>query len=259
MENVLKLTSVRNPRDLGGLKTQDGHQLKSKRLIRSGKISALLPADAAWLKKYGLVKIIDLRSQDECRKTPDSTIAGVEHYNISVSVNDTTQAATSLKELEKQYSSDPLAGFRQMCTSYRENVLSTKAQKAFHQVLELLANTETGAILFHCSEGKDRTGLVTLLLLYLLGVNLETIRQDYLFSNIMLDDYRARRDAKAVKEGANFNTRACMRSLGSVANEYLDAALIAIQKNYGNLDSYLQEQIGVSSTLKSQLQKLYLE
>lgn len=257
--NVLDLKSVRNPRDLGGYETTDNYKIKTNRLIRSGRISGISAADAAALKSYGLVKIIDLRTPYECSLTPDSEIPGVQHYNVSISYDDTTKAAVTLKELEKQYPSDPLAGFRQMCDSYRKNVLSAKAQSSFQQLFKIMAQTKTGAIMFHCSEGKDRTGLVTLFLLYILGVDMETIRQDYLFSNGMLDQYRADRDRRAAGAGANFNTRACMRSLGSVANEYLDAALIAIDEHYGSLDNYVEKQLGVSSTLKKQLRQLYLE
>jgi protein-tyrosine phosphatase len=256
---VLPLTSVRNPRDLGGYPAADGKVIKSHRLLRTGKMSHLTAKDQQFLQSYGLVQVVDLRTKAECQKSGDPAIAGVKHYNISASSHDNTQAGKSLQELEKQYRLDPLAGFRQMCQSYHDSIVSSHAQHAYHDLFELLAATKEGATIFHCSEGKDRTGLVTVLLLHLLGVAPEVIRQDYLFSNPMLDNYRFQRDQAALKTGANLNTRACLRSLGSVANEYLDTALITVQDNYSDLDSYLSKQIGVTSSLKAELRKLYLE
>lgn len=259
LTKVLPLKTVRNPRDLGGLRGFDGRRIKFHRLLRTGKMSDISKADQRFLLNYGLKKVVDLRTPAESRRIPDTIIPGVQHDNISISARDTTNAGATLKQLMNGYSKDPLAGFKHMLASYRENVLSKHGQQAFHRLLELLADTPHGAVIFHCSEGKDRTGLATLFLLSVLGVDPETIRQDYLFSNRLLNGYRARRDKKAQRDGANFNTRCCMRSLGSVANEYLDAALLAIDANYGGLDSYLERQLGVTSSLQEQLRKLYLE
>ena len=109
-----------------------------------------------------------------------------------------------------------------MCDRYRSHVMKEHAQHALHSILEVLANTKDGAIIYHCSEGKDRTGIVTVLILYLLGVDMETIRQDYLYSNYMLDNYRASRDKIMQENGENLCFRANMRILGSVSDAFLD-------------------------------------
>ena len=86
---------------------------------------------------------------------------------------------------------------------------------------------------------------------------METIRQDYLYSNYMLNDYRALRDKKMQEENLCF--RANMRILGSVSDAFLDTALIAIEKDFGSIDNYLKEKIGVTSELRDRLRELYLE
>lgn len=231
-----------------------------RRLLRTGKISRITDHDREFLHNYGLTKIIDLRSPAECDHCPDSKLEGVEHYNIPISVDDNTKGGKKdLTKVFATYRQDQYAGFSMMCERYKSHVLKEHAQHSLHEILELLANTEKGAVLYHCSEGKDRTGLVTVVILYLLGVDMETIRQDYLYSNYMLNNYRARRDQQMQAEGENLCFRANMRILGSVSDAFLDTALIAIEQNFGGLDNYLQEKIGVTPDLREALRDLYLE
>lgn len=258
--NVLPLNSVYNPRDLGGYVGFAGRKVKMHRLLRTGKISNLSENDAKYLKEYGLSKIIDLRSPFECKFAPDHPLSGVERYNLSLSDEDNTQGGQG--DFEKnlaKYRVDQYAGFKMMCKRYYDHVTKEHAQNVIHQILEILANTKDGAVLYHCSEGKDRTGIVTVVILYILGVDLETIRQDYLYSNYLLNDYRSCRDQKFKKNGENLKFRANMRILGSVEDAFLDTSLIAIQENYGGLDKFLEEQLHVTPDLIASLRELYLE
>lgn len=257
---VLPLKKVRNPRDLGGYIGYQGRKVKMHRLLRSGKISDLDAHDIQFLQEYGLSKIIDLRSPKERSKCPDSNIAGVEHLDFSLSVDDNTNGGKKdMSKVFELYRHDQYAGFKMMCERYKSHVMKEHAQNSVRKILEVLANTKDGAVLYHCSEGKDRTGIVTVVILHLLGVDMETIRQDYLYSNYMLNGYRAKKDQLAQEAGENLCFRANMRILGSVSDAFLDTALIAIEKNYGNLDNYLNEKIGVTPELREALRELYLE
>lgn len=258
IENALPLNDVRNPRDLGGLIGADKRPVKFKRLLRTGRIYQLQAHDQQFLLDYGVRQVVDLRSKAEQAKEPDSKLAGVEHFSLSVTSNDGSNSQASLEELNRLYDRDPLAGFNKMIENYRNMVNSAHSQAAFHKLLELLANTNTGATIYHCSEGKDRTGMATIFILYLLGVDLESIRQDYLLSNYMLNDYRKLRDEQSQAKGASVSLRANLRSLGGVRDEYFDAALLEIEK-YGGFDRYLQEMLHVSDDLKLALREQYLE
>lgn len=258
--DVLPLENVRNPRDLGGYVGYMGRKIKRHRLLRTGKISDIGKQDAKFLQDYGLTKIIDLRSPLECHNSPDSEIAGVEHFNIPLSIDDNTNGGKKdIAQVFETYRHDQYAGFKMMCERYEAHVMKKHAQDSVRRILEILANTKDGAVLYHCSEGKDRTGIVTVVILHLLGVEMETIRQDYLYSNYMLDDYRAGKDQLAQQAGENMCFRANMRILGSVSDAFLDTALIAIEKNYGSLDDYLEREVGVTPQLRESLRDLYLE
>lgn len=256
---VLPLEGVPNPRDLGGYVGADGRKLKTHRLIRTGKMYNLPESDIKYLTNYGVNQVIDLRTEGEIKKWPDTHIPGSKYLNIAIHADDKSGVDKRLAHLRANYDKDEYAGFKTMCHQYTKSTMSEHAQYAYHQILEALASNESGATIFHCSEGKDRTGLTTVLVLYILGVDMETIRQDYLYSNYMLDDYRAYMDEKIVKEGGNYTLRAAVRSLGSVANEYLDTALILMEENYGSIDNYLNEALDVDEALKIRLRDLYLE
>ena len=257
---VLPVKSVRNPRDLGGYIGFGGHKIKSHRLLRTGNISKIIPKDEKFLLDYGLTRIIDLRSPAECKASPDQKIPGVDHYEFPLSVDDNTGGNGLDMSIDfEHYRHDQYAGFYTMCQRYHDHVSNKFAQNSIRQIINLIAATTEGSVLYHCSEGKDRTGLVTVILLYILGVDLETIRQDYLYSNLMLNDYRKVRDEQFKKAGENDKFRANMRILGSVANAYIDTSLITINENYGDIDSYIDKQLGINEQMQEKIRENYLE
>lgn len=260
VEPLVLPIKIRNARDLGSYTGIDGRKIKKHRLLRTGKLYGMSEYDKAYLKNYGLKTIIDFRTAEERKYMPDPKIEGVKHLDIAVHEDEKVGAPDQTREqLKKTYDKDQYAGFKVMCHQYRKTVKSTHSQEAYHRFFESLASQEEGATIFHCSEGKDRTGFAAVYLLHILGVDPQIIRADYLYSNFTLTNYRNQLDDKAVSEGANEIMRASLRSLASVANEYLDTALILINKDYGNLDNYLKENIGIDQAMISRLRELYLE
>ncbi|MBH9986246.1 tyrosine-protein phosphatase [Lactobacillus sp. M0390] len=257
---VLPIKSVRNPRDIGGYVGSDGRKIRTHRLLRTGNISEITPADEQYLLEYGLRTIIDLRSPAECKQNPDKELDNVEHYACPLSAEDNTGGhGLDMSKEFAEYRKDQYAGFKLMCRRYHHHILSKSAKQSFHHIIELIAENDDGAILYHCSEGKDRTGLVTIIILYILGVDMEVIRQDYLYSNYMLNDYRAVRDQHFKQVGENDNFRANMRVLGSVANSYFDTSLITINENFGGLDSYITNELEIDDQMQELIREKYLE
>ena len=256
--HVLPVKSIPNARDLGGYVGIDDRHIKSKRLLRTGKLNKLSDEDKQYLLDYGLQTVIDLRSKSETTTQPDIAIANTTHIDDPIFAKDLTQANIEISQLQKQYTKDQYAGFKRMCLNYHEAISQKHAQQAFYKLIVELIDAK-GATIFHCSEGKDRTGMATVYILNILGVNSEVIRQDYLYSNYLLNDYRAKRDLASRKLGESDILRANLRSLGSVSDEYLDTALIEIDKNYGGMKKYITDQLGITDEMKHALQELYLE
>lgn len=260
LPTVLPLKTARNPRDLGGYQGFNNHKVKSRRLLRTGEINNLSVADMTFLQKYGLSKIIDLRSRSESSENPDPQVADVEYFSLPLSAeNGTLGDKKDLFIKSIAYNQDQYAAFKMKCGYYRDHVLKKHDQEIVSEILNILADTESGAILYHCSEGQDRTGYVTLFILYLLGVDLEVIRQDYLFSNYLLNTYRAVRDQSFLNDGKSLKFRANMRILSSVSNAYFDTVLITIKDEFGGIENYVKEQLHVTPELKLRLRELYLE
>ena len=257
--NILPLQHVPNARDLGGYVGFDGRKIKMHRLLRTGKLCQMTKEDETFLINYGLTKIVDLRSPKEIELAPDVVLAGVEHIDNPIHGNQSAETDQKILQLKKTYTKDQYAGFKTMCHQYHSSVSKEYSQKAFNSLLNIFANTKDGAIIFHCSEGKDRTGLATVLILYILGVDMETIRQDYLFSNLMLGNYQAKMNQKIIDEGGSVILRANVRSLASVANEYLDTALLLIDEKYDGIDSYIKNVLKVDDEMIQSLRELYLE
>ena len=171
---VLPIKSVRNPRDIGGYVGFDGRKIRPHRLLRTGNMSEITPADEQFLLDYGLHTIIDLRSPAECKQNPDKELDNIKHYACPLSAEDNTGGhGLDMSKEFAEYRKDQYAGFKLMCRRYHRHILNKSAKQSFHHIIELIAENDDGAILYHCSEGKDRTGLVTIIILYILGVDME--------------------------------------------------------------------------------------
>jgi protein-tyrosine phosphatase len=258
---VLPIEKGPNFRDLGGYQATDGRTIKYHKLIRSGRMNKLSDQDLAFLTDYGVRTIIDLRSPKEKQQWPDRVPAGARYELNSIFPTDENQVSKSIVELRKLYDKDPVAGFMNMVNTYRDMVSRGSAQRAFHHFFEILCahDQDNDAVLYHCTSGKDRTGMATVYLLTVLGIPAATIRADYLLSNPLL--HKNRRDRLAALRAADSNSAliATTRSLASVRNEYLDAALVKIEDDYGSLPDYIENQLGVDNQMQAQLRQIYLK
>lgn len=258
--NLLPITTAINPRELGGLTGFNNRKIPMHRLLRTGDLSKMSPEDKQFLKNYGVVKIIDLRSKSESTSHPDPQIDGVQNISLPLSSEEGTLGGESnLSQEAKLYNENPHAAFKMMCDHYRDHVIAAHDQETVRQVLKILSETEKGAVIFHCTEGKDRTGFVALFVLYLLGVDLEVIRKDYLASNEILTEYRAARDKEFQEAGKGLTFRANMRVLSSASDSLFDTILLTIEKEYGDLETYVRDVLNVTSELEDKLRELYLE
>lgn len=261
MPELLNIHHGFNFRDLGGYQTKAGQTLRYHKLIRSGRLSALSDRDQQYLADYGLRYDVDFRSPQEQSDQPDRVPDGVTYHFEPVFATDETKASIKAEELRRQaLAKDPLGGFRNMVNTYTDIVMLPSAQKAYREFFDLLlANDGDDALLFHCTAGKDRTGMGAVYLLTALGVDPVTIRRDYLASNLYLGEESERMVNEARKAGAGPAMIASTRSLGGVANEYLDSALMTIDGHFGSLDHYLESALKITTAQRRDLRAIYLQ
>ncbi len=220
--------------------TITGQKIKPGLLFRSGDLFSLTAEDVKHLESIRLALIIDLRATREIEKRPDkviSTVREIVHIDIHDTASDTAEHL-----LEK----DDAAGMEQVLVhDYRR--LVELHQKDFRDFLRLLATTGNLPVVYHCAAGKDRTGLATVFLLAALGVDIPTIRENYLATNEFNLTYTNKLIQKVTESGQN---GAILRPLMEVRNEYLDAALEEIDQKYGGLQKF------VSVTLEADVEQL---
>mgnify|MGYP002620779075 FL=1 len=162
---------IQNKRDLGGLETEDGKRIKPRCLIRSAHLYQATGADLD-----GIATIIDLRTPGERSQAPDQTY-GREYLPLPVFTDE--QAGISH---ETEVSTQLLP---EMTDLYRQVVI--ECADSFGKILRAIMEHDysKGAVLWHCTEGKDRCGLTSALILESLGVSREAIMEDYLKTNLV--------------------------------------------------------------------------
>ncbi|MFI5716922.1 tyrosine-protein phosphatase [Nocardia sp. NPDC051750] len=219
VDRSLHLAGAPNARDLGGYRTADGHTVRSGIAFRTDQLTNLTPADLAELTRLGVRKVDDLRTVYERALGPDRIPAGAQSNWYDVI------GAAPLPELMST-----LAGGNEM---YRALVTAPGANRAVASVLRDVIETgrtpEGGAVVFHCTAGKDRTGWVAAVLLTVLGVDRDTVTGDYLLSN-------------------HYRNAAPGDGLAGVEQEWLDSAFDQVAQSYGSFDRYVNEGLGLSTS-----------
>ncbi len=245
----VKLQGAINFRDLGGYATQDGHHVKWKEIYRSADISKLSDSDLAILQTRMIGDVVDLRGVGESGRAPDRLNPGTDYILCPAGSDQDLQAWM------KQISTLSSGGDSMMVVYYSNTAfLAARYKPFFGKLLELPANK---ALLFHCTAGKDRTGIGAALLLYALGVPYSTIVDDYVATNY----YRAQENQQRIHQMTQMMhvNEQVATDLLSAKKQYLDATFDAITKQYGSVDNFLKTQIGLDDLQLQALRKKYLE
>jgi protein-tyrosine phosphatase len=245
----LKFASIENIRDLGGVVTKDGYRVKAKLLLRSSDLHRLKPEELQILKDdYHLKTVVDFRSTNSYTKKPDLIDGSIAHHHLYV-----------LHYLENQaYDHSipvpPEAFFRGI---YRSLALNPEAIEAFARFFHLVLQNEEGAILWHCTSGKDRTGVASALILYMLGCDMETIYREHLITNEITVPLLKKKLLEVDpddEEEINFH-----EVFYIAKKEFLDEYFNTINDNFGSLDRYIRHQLNISENDIETLKKRYLE
>ena len=170
------LAGTRNTRELGGYRTSSGLLLKKHSFLRSDALHEITPEVARLLSEHGVRCVIDLRFPEEIKRLPDR----VELFNPNV-----LYRPVSLQSpvREKKYTEEfPPSMWELYCWMLDES------QAEFREIFETIAAFPYQCVLFHCTGGKDRTGMVAMLLLKLAGVDDETVIGDYALTETVMKD-----------------------------------------------------------------------
>ncbi|MBC1590632.1 tyrosine-protein phosphatase [Listeria welshimeri] len=252
-ERILPLESVFNFRDMGGYESKNGQHVRWGKLYRSSNLVHISKEDTELLQKLHIKWICDLRSSSEVKAQPTPAIQGVlnKHIPIGTAKNE----ETTLPITNDQAIYEPLMG-----ESYRVFVQSMEGFKEIFD--EILKDAESGVpFVFHCTAGKDRTGVLGALLLTLLDVPEKTIFDDYTITNRYQDEILAEMGGiiSLFANGSEKIDLETFRPMAEARPAYLEIAFDEMRKQFGSVDKYLEEGIGITAEQKAAFQKLLLE
>ncbi|MCQ2478933.1 MAG: tyrosine-protein phosphatase, partial [Clostridia bacterium] len=184
----LKLKKLSNTRDLGGLPTVDGKSIKYGKLIRSEKLYNLPQQTKEALESFNITKVLDLRYPTEKEQCPDTMLEGSEYYFLPLLCTATpgiTHEQTMRVTMEKEsrrIKEEFGSADNYMIAMYRMMLTAEEPVQILKQVMRHIIDAE-GCVLWHCSGGKDRAGMVAMIVEGLLGVDDDIIITDYVASH----------------------------------------------------------------------------
>lgn len=261
----LSIEGLRNARQLGGYIGADGRPVKDGLLLRTERLDKLSDeAAAALAEQYSIAYVVDFRMDYERAGADDQEIPGATNEWINVYQMDMTDPAnialmkriSELKtDLEKSVA---YAQTGKLASLYTEILLSEVGQRGYARFFELLLEAD-GAVLWHCTYGKDRTGVAAALLMYALGVDEETIMEEFLLTNRVYQEEIAGLEAALKNAGYDDAVVGEAQAIVGVKSEYLTAAFEAVKEKYGSIEDYLRNQLGLSEEAQNRLREKYLE
>lgn len=228
---TLEFEGCVNFRDLGGYRTLDGRMVAWRRLFRADGLNKLTPTDRALLVELGLTTVIDLRTLDEAAQRGSFPVDEVPVRYVGLPLTDVLPATEDLPEWrEADYVAD------------RYGAMVAEGGPVLTEAIRVLASTEALPAVMHCSAGKDRTGVLSALVLAFLGVPDETIVEDYALSSAAMERLLERLKAE-YPEAADEVERYAPAIL-HVVPETMEQFLGSLLEEYGTYDD-LAEALGV--------------
>jgi len=256
-ERVLPLEGGRNFRDLGGYRTEDGRSVKWGHLYRSGAMHALTSGDYEYLADLDIAVICDFRANSERAEEPTDWAAGpVERLEWDYEMDTSGFAEAFAGEPSPERSAAAMTQFyRQAPTEFAER---------YSVMFDRIAAGDL-PLAFHCTAGKDRTGVAAGLILTALGVPRETILADYAMSDDLVDymaEMREERENIDPEDPMAFWAQlpeAVIAPFMASDPVYLQAALDQIEADHGSVDAYLGDVLDVSDEELAAMRRDLLE
>ncbi|HEY5125734.1 MAG TPA: tyrosine-protein phosphatase [Bradyrhizobium sp.] len=239
----LDLAGASNFRDLGGYRARDGRTVRWRQIFRSNHLGHLTEADIEALRPLRLRSAFDFRGAEERA----AAMCGLAEIAVhSLPIEPTVVAALRARRANGTALS-PADALEVMRDSYRNYV---RYNTASFRILFAHLLEDRAPLVIHCTAGKDRTGFACALILHALGVPDDVIAEDYLLTN------RFYRRDPSVSSDLPDNVR---QVLGSVEASFLAAAFDAIGADYGDLESYFSDGLGLGAQQRAELAARYLE
>lgn len=259
----ITLDKLPNTRDLGGMPTKDGRTIAPHRLIRSSDLHAATEDDARKLRDWhDLARVVDFRTEVERNAKPDAKqyLKDVVFYDLPVISADEIGISRSGDIAQDfrtflQYNHAPAQKMEQM---YEMALLGDKGMAAYSSFLDVLLQASEGATLWHCTEGKDRAGMGSMLVEHILGVPDEYVIADYLATNLFVRTFAEGMLDALGRHGILRDLATDIDVLFYANTDFLEHGLNLVRETYGSLDGYIERGLGFTAEKQEQLRAMYL-
>lgn len=242
-KRYLNFKKTTNFRDIGGISTLDGKTIKWGKIYRSDNLSNLKNKEFSRFDALQIKTVIDLRTKAEIAEKKDNLPLNTNYISVPI-VSDQGDLMGQMKgkvlrgEVSEDESKNLMEAFYIKCLTDNIPLLQDVITKI---------TTSEEPILYHCTAGKDRTGIVTAILFSILNVDRETIVNEYLLSNY----YRSSKIKSTVKKAKllkvikpKLNTKVIVNFM-SVDKEYINAVFEIIDSNYGGMDQFIEKELKI--------------
>lgn len=243
-QRVVRMQGTVNFRDVGGYKTKDGKKVVWGKVFRSADVSRLTDQDLTVLEQKHIHTVIDFRGVKEAAAAPDHLLPETD-YLLCPAGSDSLPGAAQMGEIIK--SGNFLEKFYGN-TQY----LGDRYKPLFQKLLVLPANE---SIMYHCTGGRDRTGMATALFLYALGVPQQTIEADFTASNVYLLPMN-KRMFQGLRQSTGMDEETIRKAL-ELRPELLHSLFNAIKGKYGTVENFFEKELGIGEKERAILKEKY--
>ena len=246
---MISIESVSNFRDVS-----IGSKMKKNLLFRCAKLSTLNDRDICVLENLNPHAIIDFRDPKEIKKAPDNLSAKLlkKYINLPISASTLSRMAA-----QKEIYGDSVESYEKvMEDSYRMYINNHKV--VWTKFFEILLKSNKLPIIFHCSAGKDRTGIASFMIQSIFKNPMDLIFENYLISNDLLTIKAATAEQSTNSSNQDsLVTKNMLSTLGKVQQSYLNAAIDEIDKKYSSLENYFISQLGLKVNDIQKLEQIF--
>lgn len=248
-----------NFRDLGGYKALGGRLVRRGLLYRSGALYEFTPEEIRLLEGRRIRTVLDLRSEAEAAAFPDPALPGADYIRISAMVDEKGEdinysPAALFKMAVQQKGRDKVEAVSKLCYE-----IIPFGNPAYRKMFELMLEGSVPMVI-HCTAGKDRTGVAAMLILLALGVDEETIIEDYMQTNTCRRKRLERRFRSAGVLGMlSRNLKTFLTIQEGVLESGIRTSLETIHARYDSLEAFFLSEYGLDGAALERLRKLYTE
>ena len=254
-ERKLGMQGTPNFRDFGGYAAADGRRVKWGYLFRSGQLSSLSDQDLALLANLEIDLVCDFRRVEEQAGDP-SRLPPQNPPRIASLPIIPGSNARFFEEADYTGTGDPRAMFDFMVEINRD--FAEQQTETYGRMFRELLDIEDARILVHCAAGKDRTGFAAAIILLAVGVSQEQVMQDYMLTRRYFHPQKEVDRLRQKYQMEQMDAASVLPML-EVHEDYLSRALEVIERNYPNVEAYLEDALGVGWEDIERLRARYLD